>query len=127
MSDATSLTIAEPEFQGTQTQIAEKSKALIAARPKVSDEQQMTQQYLTALSKIKEVELACYRPRKQCIEFVVVVAGRVHRKLSQQLACIEGQLYDDYPDWSFNFEHLSHRAYTQQLHTNTLSKPIEES
>lgn len=114
MSDATSLTMAESESQGILPQIPEKSKELIAVSPKVPDAQRITQQYLKALSQVKEVELACYRPGKQCIEFIVVVAGRVHRKLSQQLARIEGQLYDDYPDWSFDFEHLSHQTYTQQ-------------
>ena len=110
MSDTTSL----PESSGTPAQTLQKNKKLIADTPKMPDVQRITQEYLRALSKIKEVELACYRPRQQCIEFVVVVSGRVHRKLSQQLAQIEGQLYDDYPDWSFDFEHISFAAYTQQ-------------
>ncbi|MCZ6676623.1 MAG: hypothetical protein O7E52_05165 [Candidatus Poribacteria bacterium] len=106
MSDATSL----PESSRTQAQTPQHG----GGPPEVPDVQRITQQYLKALSKIKEVELACYRLRQQCIEFVVVVSGRVHRKLSQQLARIEGQLFDDYPDWSFDFEHISFAAYTQQ-------------
>ena len=98
MSDDTALTAAESESQAKHTQTSEHSKNPIAFSPKVTDVQRITQQYLKALSQIEEVELAFYRPRQGCIKFVVVVTERVHRKLSQQLARIEGQLYDDHPD-----------------------------
>jgi hypothetical protein len=100
-------------FIMADTTRANEAKPIVAI-PTVPDIEKITQQYVKALSKIGELEFVGYHLRKQSIEFVVVVAGRVHRKLSQKLAQVEGQLYDDYPDWWFDFEHLSHRAYTQQ-------------
>lgn len=75
--------------------------------------QQIINQYRESANKIPEVKEIRYRLHKKGIEFIVIV-DRVRRKLSQQLANIESQLYDEYPGWFFDFEHLSYRSYKQQ-------------
>jgi hypothetical protein len=76
---------------------------------------EIARQYGNAIKKIPEVMGAEHQfAGEREIDFVVVVAERVHRELSHQLAGIESKFYDEYPDWSFDFEHLGYRAYMEQ-------------
>lgn len=68
--------------------------------------------YVEKVSQIPEVEKIRCKHTEKSIEFIVAV-DRIRRRISQQLSRIEFQLYNQYTDWFFEFEHIGVRTFSQ--------------